>query len=364
MKRTSLGAGLTRWIALATAISIAVYAATAALVFWLDEIYEDDDPEPDGFDEDDAAELVTQVAFALALAAPVGLLLSTLGSRWLVARATRRIDEVITTAARMSAEDLRARLPVSGADDELDELARALNALFGRIDAGIAAQRQFAADASHELRSPLTVLASTLEVARARPRSPGEWEGFADDALAEVRHMTDLVDGLLHLARAGSLRIAPAELAPVIDGVLARWASAAEPAGVALTADVADDLRAPIDAGMLEVALGNLVANALAHTPAGGSVHVHVHVVASADALALHVDDSGRGVPPSERDRIFTPFVRSATPTADRVHGRPGLGLGLAIVRRIAEGHGGTITVGDAPEGGARFTLRLPLVSS
>jgi signal transduction histidine kinase len=359
-RRTTLGAGLARWIALSSALSIAVYAATAALAFWLDETYEDnaDDNEPPGFDQEDAAELLTQAVVSLAIAAPVGILLSAVGARWLTVRATRRIDEVIATAARVSADDLRARLPISPRDDELDALARALNALFARVDAGIADQRQFAADASHELRSPLAVVASTLEIALRRPRSPAEWETLARRALAEVHHMTALVDGLLQLARAGTLRRVRADLATAIDPALARVASLAADAGVRLTSELPQDAVAEHDPGLLDIAVSNLLANAIAHTPAGGTVHLHLE--RSAAAWSLHVDDCGPGVPLADRQRIFAPFVRASAETADRTASRAGLGLGLAIVHRIAEAHGGRVAVGDAPGGGARFTLDLP----
>jgi two-component system OmpR family sensor kinase len=364
MRRRTISTWLAGWIAAATTASIAVYAATAALVFWADETYEDEDEgrgdgEPEGFDAEDAAELVTELTLALIVAAPVGILFSALGARWLTHRAIHRIDDVIATAARMSADDLGARLPVSGRGDELDDLAGALNALFARIDAGIAAQRQFAADASHELRSPLTVLASTLEIARRRPRSPAEWETFADRALDEVRHLNAVVDGLLQFARAGQIRRTRQDLAALVDAVHSRWSSIAADAGIHLELDVPDEVTADVDADLVSVALANLVANAIAYTPAGGTIHLRLEP--ADDVLRLHVDDTGPGVAPDERARILEPFVRSAAPAADRADSRAGVGLGLAIVRRVAEAHGGAVTIADAPTGGARFTLGLPV---
>jgi len=350
VKRT-LGGWLAWWIGVATAASIGVYAATAALVLWLDEVYESGEPDHEGFDSEDATEMTVQATLALLMSAPVGILLATLGARWLTRRATRRIDDVIATAARMSAEDLGRRLPLSDHDDELDELARALNALFARIEGGVAAQRQFAADASHELRSPLTVLASTLEVARRRPRSAEEWEGFADRALDEVRHMSGMVDALLLLARAGTLRRARVDLGEVSDAIRERCAGE-----VVIAAP--DGMVVDGDADMLGIAIGNLVTNALAHSPPGSPVRVTV--AGEADGVAVHVDDEGPGVPLADRGRIFDPFVRGTAPTADRVAGRAGLGLGLAIARRIVEGHEGRIDVGEAAGGGARFTIWLP----
>lgn len=346
-KRT-LGRWLAWWIGVTTAVSIALYAATAATVLWLDEVYEDGEADLSGFDSEDATEMTLQMALALAVSAPVGILLAGFGARWLTQRATRRIDAVITTAARMGAEDLGQRLPLSDHDDELDALARALNSLFARIEGGVAAQRQFAADASHELRSPLTVLASTLEVARHRKRSVEEWEGFADRAIEEVRHMSTLVDALLLLARAGTLKTERVELGEVL-GAIAERVGEVEVSG-------ADGVVVPGDPDMLGVAIGNVVANGVAHSE--GTVRVGVS--RAGGEVVVTVDDSGPGVPAAERGRIFDAFVRGAAPAADRSVGRVGLGLGLAIARRIVEGHGGRIGVEDAPGGGARFLIRLP----
>ncbi|MBZ5712366.1 HAMP domain-containing sensor histidine kinase [Nannocystis pusilla] len=365
-RRGSLGAWLAWWIGASTALSLLVFSATAALVLYVDEVR--DAAEQDDDDEDEAEEpeeiefptetLLAQVLVAFAIAAPIGLALAIAGARWLTHRATRRIDAVIAAAARMSAEDLRERLPVSGADDELDALASALNALFARVEAGIAAQRQFAADASHELRSPLAVLSSTLEVARRRPRSAGEWEGLADRALDEVQRMSALVEALLQLARAGGVRRSPVDLMARLAGPVERWAAAAARAEVRLAFAGPDALVSHVDADALEIAIGNLVTNAIAYSPVHGTVTLQVR--GEPAGVEITVDDQGPGVPAGERERIFAPFVRATSPAADRTEGRAGLGLGLAIARRIVESHAGTVTVRDAPGGGARFVIRLP----
>jgi signal transduction histidine kinase len=372
-RRRSLGRWLGFWIGASTALSLLVFTATAALVLYLDELRDAADDAAEVDDDGDAGEvdddgpeaiefptetLLAQVLVAFAIAAPIGLLLAIAGARWLTHRATARIDAVIAAAARMSAEDLGERLPVTGTGDELDALASALNALFARIDGGIAAQRQFAADASHELRSPLTVLSSTLEVARRRPRSPAEWEDLADRTLDEVRRMSALVEALLQLARAsGGVKRTRVELMARLDGPVQRWAEAAARAEVKLAFAGPDELVAQVDPDALEIAIGNLVSNAVAYSPPGGTVTLQVH--GEGQGLEVTVDDQGPGIPAGERERIFAPFVRATAPTADRTQGRAGLGLGLAIARRIVEGHAGTLTVGEAPGGGARFTIRL-----
>lgn len=366
-RRGSLGAWLAWWIGASTALSLLVFSATAALVLYVDELRdaaEQDDDDDDEAEEPEEVEfptetLLAQVLVAFAIAAPIGVALAIAGARWLTHRATRRIDAVIAAAARMSAEDLRERLPVSGADDELDALASALNALFARIEGGIAAQRQFAADASHELRSPLAVLSSTLEVARRRPRSAGEWEGLADRALDEVQRMSALVEALLQLARAsGGVRRSPVELMARLAGPAERWAAAAARAEVQFAFAGPEALVAHVDADALEIAIGNLVTNAIAYSPVHATVTLEVHEEPA--WVEITVDDQGPGIPAGERERIFAPFVRATSPAADRTEGRAGLGLGLAIARRIVESHEGTVTVREAPGGGARFLIGLP----
>lgn len=354
-RRSSLAARLAWRIGLSTVASLLVFAAAATLIIWRAE-REEARAAVEAAPWDEAIE---HVGLALALAAPLGVLLAVTAAWWLASRAVARIGTLITAATRMTAEDLRERLPVSAAGDEVDVLAAALNGLFARLDDGIALQRQFAADASHELRSPLAVLASTLEVARRNPRSNVEWETFVDRALEEVRHMAELVDALLMLARAGTIprreRISAPEL---LDSVAERWFPSAAAAGVELRIAASTEEPLAVDRGLMEVAIGNIVVNAITHSPEGGTVWLEGR--ASESAILVSVSDQGPGVSPRERERIFSPFIRGNTPAADRVVGRAGLGLGLAIARRVVERHGGQIRVEKATSGGAAFVVRLP----
>ena len=345
---------------MSTALSLAVFAATAALVLQIAEEQEEDEDDTEAYEGEEA---FTQVGMAMLVAAPLGLLLAIAAARWLASRAVRRVDTVIATARRMTAENLRERLPVSPAGDELDALAVALNGLFERLEGGVALQRQFAADASHELRSPLAVLSSTLEVARRRPRSSEAWEEVTDRALAEVQHMTRLVEALLQLARAGTMpRSETVEISELLHAVVARWAAFASQAGVRVHVEAAAGLTVTIDRELVEVAVGNIVANAIAHSPARGEVRVYA--TAEAGQAIVRVADQGPGVPLHERERIFHPFVRGDVATADRGGARVGLGLGLAIARRVVEGHGGQIFVEGEPGGGAVFTIVFTIVLS
>jgi signal transduction histidine kinase len=354
----SLGARLARWTVASTVIAVLVFAATAATVLWIHELREAPDPGDLAEEDDDVEEIVVQLGTALAVTTPVVLLLAALTTRLLARRVTARIDAVIATATRMTGEDLAERLPVSGAGDDLDQLAVALNALFGRLDSGIRTQRQFIADASHELRTPLTVLHSELEIARRRPRTSQDWDAIAARAHDDVRRMIGLVESLLQLARADAVPPPQDDVAVVelLSDVTARWSPVAAATTVRLETAAPPALRLRGDRDALAVALGNLVGNAIAHSPPAGVVRIRAEAVA--DRIEITVDDQGHGVPAADRERIFLPFARGSN-AADR-SGPGGSGLGLAMALRIAESHHGTLRVADAPAGGARFVLALP----
>lgn len=362
----SLITTLGRWIGASTALSLLIFAAAAALVLQVAEEEEEESGEAEAEEEAVAEteenpldEAFAQVGMAMLVAAPLGIGLAVSAARWLARRTVARLAAVREVAARMTADNLADRLPVSAARDELDALAVTLNRLFARIDAGIALQRQFAADASHELRTPLAVLSGTLEVARRRARSSEEWETVVDRALDEVQHMTRLVEALLQLTRAGTVprcdRVAVTEL---VNSVVTRFEHPAADAGVRLHVARVDRLFVDVDVELMTVALGNIVANALAHSPVGAVVLVEAY--AAKDEVCVKVSDQGPGVPPHERERIFHPFVHGAALSADRSGTRVGLGLGLAITRRVVDGHAARVTVDDAAGGGAAFAVHLP----
>ena len=341
--RRTLGQRLAAHLAIATAVGMGAVFALGMTIWALTER---------GHGESAGQELVEQLA-PLAVVAALGVTASVLVARWIARRATARIDHVVATATRVDVRDLSVRLPVAG---HHDELAVALNRMLARIEAGVAAQHRFAADASHELRTPLTAAISALEVALRRPRTVGEWGVCAEQTVAELRHMSKVVDALLALART-ELRgaVAAEPVIELVERVRATIAARAEPA---IEVDVPEALAVLADGDAIAIALGNLVANALAHSPPSAPVSIS----AARDGRDIRIDvvDRGPGVPVADRARIFEPFARGAAGSADRVAHGAGVGLGLTIARRIAETYGGSISVDDAPGSGARFTLRLP----
>jgi signal transduction histidine kinase len=287
-------------------------------------------------------------AIALALAAA-----GTWLAAELVLRPLRRLRRVVAAVA--GDEDLGRRVPERAGPGELRSLAASFNAMLERLgrsgadrERALHATQRFAADAGHELRTPLTSVQATLDALRRHPGLPeGRRAALLGDAETALRGMVALLDGLQALARgdAPEAQHSVVDLAEVVDTAVV--AAATRHPGIDVRAALPD---APADVRGWEPGLrllvDNLVENAAVHGRPGGRVLVTV-----LDGPVLHVDDDGPGVPATERARIFEPFAR--------VNGadRPGSGLGLALVEQQARHHGATVTVGDAPLGGARFTV-------
>lgn len=330
------------------AISLLVFGA---VVFALMS-YEERD-EGAGGDEavTEAGELV---AMSMLLAAPVGVIAAVITAAGLARRTTRPLELAIEAARESSVHDLSRRLPVPAEDGELRDLALAQNALFDRLDAGFGVLARFAADASHELRTPLTVIATELEVALRRPSGSVDWPPLATAIVEDTRRLGAIIDGLLALARAGADEPGArrrVRLLDLLDGVVAQLGAAAEARGVTLAGprgDVLADVQ--VNPATFEIAIRNLIENAIRH--AAGKVEMSLASDAGA-RIRIEVDDDGPGLGDTP-ERLFAPLVRG--PGADR---GAGAGLGLAIARRVIEAHGGTVTAGRAPSGGARLTVVL-----
>jgi two-component system OmpR family sensor kinase len=307
---------------------------------------------------------VTRRHFLLVMAAVLPLaLLCAGGGGWILARrALRPVDRMTEAARRIGAEHLNERLEATGADDELDRLAATLNDMLGRLDTAFRQIRQFSADASHELQTPLTILQGELEIALRAPRSPEEYQRVLASALEESARIARLVEGLLLLSRAdaGVLRMdrQPVDLAELVAEVGEHARVLAEAREVALECKLGMPTLMQGDREHLRRLLLNLVDNGIKYTPAGGQVTLSLQH--DGEWAALRVADTGIGLAPEEQERIFQRFYRApeAVLQADE-----GSGLGLCIARSIAEAHGGRIEVQSAIGRGSTFTVFLPLKS-
>ncbi len=279
------------------------------------------------------------------------------GAGSLLARSlTRPLRRIETAVAALGDGDLSVRAPTDGVPSELADLAETVNALARQITELLASQRAFVADASHQLRSPLTALRLRLENLEGRPGSAAGFDVALRAMSAEVGRLSRDLDGLLALARAEGLRPgrAPVDVAVVLGERGASWAALAEEQQVALRV-VAPRAPAGVVAlacpGHLEQMLDNLLANALEVAPRGSTVELSGSVVD--DHVEVHVRDEGPGMDEADRRRAFQRFWRGES------SGPGGSGLGLAIVEQLARVSGGSVVLDEAPGGGLVAVVRL-----
>ena len=282
---------------------------------------------------------------------------SFIGSWWLADRAVRAVGQIATEAEEIGATTLGQRISAHAETEEYERLVRVLNTMLSRLDTAFDAQRRFTADASHELRSPLTALRGELELALRRDRSTEEYQRVIGSALEETERLTRLVADLLTLARsdAGAMRprMQETDVAERSRTAVDRVAAAAAAEGVTLRVSATAGTTISADPEMLDRLLWNLVDNGVKFSERGGTVEVEV--LGTDETVELVVSDSGPGFPAGALDSMFERFSR-----ADAAHTSEGTGLGLAIVRAIADAHRARVTASNQPAGGARVSVLFP----
>jgi heavy metal sensor kinase len=293
---------------------------------------------------------------------PIALLLAG-GGGWLLARrALKPVDRMAEAARRISAEHLAERLADPGGGDELSKLAQTLNEMLSRLDESFNQIRQFSADASHELQTPLTILKGEMEVALRSPRSPEEYQRILKSALEEIDRIARLVEGLLLLARAdaGVLRMdrKTVDLSQVVEEIYEQGKVLAAARDIDLLLGQMEPSLIQGDAERLRRLLLNLMDNGIKYTPAGGRVTLSLQ--REGEWARLKVEDTGIGLSPEDQERIFERFYRSAEA---RSRSEGGYGLGLCIAKSIVEAHGGRIEVNSTQGLGSTFAVLLPLDS-
>lgn len=299
---------------------------------------------------------VFTVAIGLAAAAPLLVSAAALATYALVRRSLRSVDMIRARVADISASDLTERVPVPRQRDEIFTLATTMNQMLSRLESAQAAQHRFIADASHELRSPLSTVISALDVGIAHPELLDE-RLAVETLLPEAHRMRTLVDDLLLLARADERGLALCRADTDLDDL-----AVAEVARLrSVTAlDVRDDLaptRLTGDSAALSRVLRNLLDNAARHAAS----RVDVVVRPEHDKACLTVADDGPGIAADDRLRVFERFVRLDT---DRSRSGGGTGLGLAIVFEIVTAHGGSVRIDDRPGGGTAVVVQLPVAAA
>jgi signal transduction histidine kinase len=299
------------------------------------------------------------VARTFILAGVLALVGALLASYLIGTRVSRPLRRMAAVAARVDAGDLHPRIHDTGGHrDEVRVLADAFNHMLDRLTAAFAAQRGFIADASHELRTPLTVIRGQLEVLAAEEEpSAAEVRRVERLVQAEIARVTRLVDDLLLLAKSEQTEFLRPEWIELPGFLQELWDGASLISDRRFELDEVPPGVLRADPDRLAQALRNLLANAIEHTaPGSGLVRLRADELPG-QRVRFTVDDDGPGIPPDQRERVFDRFHRL---DAARSRASGGAGLGLAIVRAIADAHGGRVSATSAPAGGARFELELP----
>jgi signal transduction histidine kinase len=289
---------------------------------------------------------------ALVVLVPVGLAIG-----WAVAgRVVRPVGKIASVAREIEATDLSRRIRLGGPPDEMRDLADTFDAMLDRLDRGVQTQRRFVEDASHELRNPLAVIRTTLDVALSEPEDAEGLRRAAEVARRTADRMSTTVDELLAFGRTSVQpeRRVPVDLAEVVSEVAQEYDAVASTRGVRLSLLAPSGLAVDGDRSALKRAQANLVSNALRVAPPGSVVHARAG--RTGGWLWFGVRDVGPGIEPDEQALVFRRAWRDGAPTAEG----DGQGLGLALVRQIAEAHGGTVSVASVPRHGASFVVWLP----
>jgi heavy metal sensor kinase len=293
------------------------------------------------------------------LCLPVMLLMAGFAGYLLARKGLAPIAEMTARAERISAESLHERLPVINKNDELGKLARVFNDLLARIESSFDGMRQFTADASHELRTPLAIIRGEADVALSQDREPEEYRETLEIIQDEARLLSGIVDDMLSLARADAgqrgLKLEEFYLNDLVEECLHSARALALNKSLSLNFESSDETAVRGDEDLLRRMVVNLLDNAIKYTPDGGSVSVKLW--RENGMVRLRVTDNGIGIPAEAAARVFERFYR-----VDKARSRAegGSGLGLPIVKWIAEAHHGSVNLESAPERGSSFTVSIP----
>jgi len=294
---------------------------------------------------------------ASAIGLPLVLLLGATGGWWLARHGLQPLTSMAAQAREITARTADSRLNVPQAGDELSHLAESFNRVLDRLGEALAEQRRFMADASHELRTPVSIIRTATEVTLSRPaRDAAEYKEALEAIAQQSSRLARLVDDMLVLARADAggypMTVSDVDLGELARECVRDLALQASERRLTVSQDTSAGVTVRGDEALLRRVLMNLLHNAIVYTPIGGRVHVGID--ATTDAVEVRVSDSGPGIPAADQLRVFERFVR-----VDPARAGGGAGLGLAIARWIVETHGGSLRLVESGPTGSIFAARF-----
>jgi len=303
-------------------------------------------------------DLLNNFRFNLLLLTPLVILLATIGGHIMSRKALKPVAILAAESRRINDRNLDIRLPVSNANDEISDLSRTLNQMLKRIDSAFMSVRTFTGNASHELRTPISLLRAEIEVALFRHRDGQEYRAVLTRLHEETLRMTNLVENLLSLARADggaeTMTTAPICVDTLLPEIAQTWQRTINEALLDFQVDISEaGLFFMGDHRAIQRLLSTLLENASKFTPPGGSVKLCA--ATKGKSIVLSVRDTGVGITPEHKHRLFDRFYR--VPTSGPV--APGSGLGLALAKWIAERHGSQLSVESTPGLGSVFSFSL-----
>jgi heavy metal sensor kinase len=315
-----------------------------------------------GVPADDVVETLHLFRSYLLMFAPLLLLVAAGGGYWLSRRALSPVDALVRTAREVSGTNLSSRLQKLETGDELQRLSDTLNEMLDRIESAFLRITQFTADASHELRTPVSLIRTEAELALRRSRGEAEYKESLRHILLEAERTTVLIEQLLSMARADSgretLHLQPVDLRQTLRSLVDGWRQVATIRDLQFSASLdAAETFVMGDETLLRRLADILLDNAFKYTPSPGSVHLSLE--SNGESTVITVQDSGVGVAEEDQSKIFERFYR-----VDKARSRAqgGAGLGLAIAQWIVAQHRGSIVIESSPGHGATFRVELPMI--
>ena len=299
------------------------------------------------------------------LGIPIALLAYGIFGLYLAGKALSPVREIIVKAEQLNPSNLSERLPEPNTEDEIRMLTITLNGLFGRIERAFESHENFIADASHQLKTPLAIMRGELDVFRSKPRSAAEVEAFVESSAQELQHLSRLLDDLLTLTKidagAGSLLLRKVRLDEILLETVSRFETLAQRKNISIRFDLDDRTEgkseSPFevmgDPDLLQSMFRNLVDNAIKYSP--DSSPVEVRLVNEMDRVEAHIRDFGETIDPEVAEKLFQRYERGNF----RVSSVSGTGLGLTIAQRIAEMHGGNISILQNNPPGKAFAVAM-----
>lgn len=311
---------------------------------------------------EDMEEALHTLFLILSITIPSALAVASLGGHFLANRALKPVDEVTNTARAITSHNLNKRIRIKKVKDEIGRLAETFNDMISRLDQSFKQIRQFSADASHELKTPLTVLRGEIDVALRRQRTAHHYKAILRSNLEEINNMTKVVDDLLLLSRAdtGELNLVKTstDLSEFLSEVQVQSQVLATPKSIDVYFHNNQKAYALADPLRLKSMMLNLIENGIKYSPEGGRIDI---TLKKEDSCAvIQISDQGIGIPQDALPYVFDRFFR-----VDKARSRQegGSGLGLSICKWIAEGHNGSISVKSELGKGSTFTVRIPSIN-